>query len=173
MKSKPVKKQQHWGRGHYYEMGQLKEYVMQTEATIMDRLTYHRNNQAAVPKKLDLEFTFKLSEPEWKALDAIIQRLAAYEDTGLSPNEISHWIPINKRLPPLSDDNYDSRDYLVAVDINGKLKTLYMSYEKTQIRGKSVKRWKWNNRIASWKVVYWMFLPQSPGLLKEKNDDKK
>jgi len=29
----------------------------------------------------------------------LLERLAAYEDTGLSPDEIPHWIPVSERLP--------------------------------------------------------------------------
>ncbi len=30
---------------------------------------------------------------------ACVERLAAYEDTGLTPEEIPHWIPVSERLP--------------------------------------------------------------------------
>ena len=28
-----------------------------------------------------------------------IKRLAAYEDTGLEPDEIPHWIPVREKMP--------------------------------------------------------------------------
>ena len=67
----------------------------------MERLTARIKNNPAVPAKFDLDFVLgsNIDDTTWKCLDALIQRLAAYEDTGLEPDEIPHWIPISEKLP--------------------------------------------------------------------------
>lgn len=48
-----------------------------------------------LPRWAIKETSFLESRLEGDAAD----RLAAYEDTGLSPDEIPHWIPVSERLP--------------------------------------------------------------------------
>jgi hypothetical protein len=55
----------------------------------IERLTYHAGKNPAVPAKLNLDFAFELTDSAWKDVDALIQRLAAYEDIGLSPEEVT------------------------------------------------------------------------------------
>jgi hypothetical protein len=73
------------------------------------------------------------------------------------------WININEKLP--KDNNTDGgTDYLVTVkcDTWKSPKTMVMEWEETEIRGKQVQRWKWNNRIKinEWVVTHWMEFPK-------------
>lgn len=54
----------------------------------MDRLTQKKPNLPAVPVNIDLDFVFDLADHTWHGLSAIFERLAEYEDTGLTPAEI-------------------------------------------------------------------------------------
>lgn len=54
----------------------------------MERLTYQMGNNHAVPTKFDLGFAFKIGNDAWAGLTGVLDRLAAYEDTGLTPEEI-------------------------------------------------------------------------------------
>ena len=54
----------------------------------MERLTAQWGENPAVPTKLDLAELLDVPEHTWKLVDDIIQRLAAYENTGLTPEEI-------------------------------------------------------------------------------------
>lgn len=53
----------------------------------MERLTSEINGRA-VPVKFDLDFTLDMTQRDWRGLQEIFDRLAAYEDTGLEPEEI-------------------------------------------------------------------------------------
>lgn len=54
----------------------------------MNRLTAQWGENPAVPTKLDLAKFLDFSEDIWADFDDIIQRLAAYENTGLTPKEV-------------------------------------------------------------------------------------
>lgn len=89
----------------------------------------------------------------------VTTRLAAYEDTGLTPEEIPHWIPVSERLP----DPKDMRHIQVLV------------IQKSTITGRpnimSVARWNgadWVCRgVELARVTHWSYLPAAP---KEEND---
>lgn len=51
----------------------------------MERLTIKTPNNPAVPVNFALDFVFGLDNETWRGLSAIFERLAEYEDTGLSP----------------------------------------------------------------------------------------
>lgn len=55
----------------------------------MDRLTNQWGQNHAVPTNFDLDFAFEMGDKEWKGLTEIFDRLSTYEDTGLTPEEIS------------------------------------------------------------------------------------
>lgn len=54
----------------------------------MDRLTKQYGGNPAVPTKFDLDFAFQTDDEAWHGLTEIFNRLAEYEDTGLSPKEV-------------------------------------------------------------------------------------
>ena len=69
----------------------------------MDRLTVQYSNNPAVPTKFDLDFVMNLDDANWKELDKLIQRLAAYENTGYEPSEI---LELKEEYDNLSDSYY-------------------------------------------------------------------
>lgn len=54
----------------------------------MERLTSEINGRA-VPVKFDLDFTLDMPQRDWRGLQEIFDRLAAYEETGLEPEELA------------------------------------------------------------------------------------
>ncbi len=54
----------------------------------MERLTKQWSNNHAVPTEIDLDFMFRLDDPTSQGITEIFDRLAAYEATGLSPEEL-------------------------------------------------------------------------------------
>jgi len=54
----------------------------------MERLTSEINGRA-VPVKFDLDFTLDMTQRDWRGLQEIFDRLAAYEETGLEPEELA------------------------------------------------------------------------------------
>lgn len=54
----------------------------------MERLTHKMPNGVVVPTQLNLDFVFDMADQEFAELQRIFDRLAAYEDTGLEPDEV-------------------------------------------------------------------------------------
>lgn len=70
----------------------------------MDRLTAQWGENHAVPTKFDLaDFALKLENPEWDGFTKILDRLAAYEEIGLEPDEIKTLIALTVKLLRLCD----------------------------------------------------------------------
>ena len=81
----------------------------------------------------------------------------ARELIAFSTIEQPTWISCAVRLPE------EAGEYIVMTNALGKSKgVMAMEYRFTQVRGKPVKRWEWNNRISPWIVTHWMPLPQPP-----------
>lgn len=85
----------------------------------MDRLTAQWGKNHAVPTKFSLDFAWDISKFEWQELVCILDRLAAYEDTGLEPDEIPHWILASERMPEEHEIEQDVCDpeTLAVVDV--------------------------------------------------------
>lgn len=96
------------------------------------------------------------------------RELAAYQDTGLTPQEImdgkllTGWIPVNEAQPPKPEKFNESVSYLVVVNAPHP-KTVEMQYERVVVRRQEKCRWKWNERISPWEPTHWMPLPLPPG----------
>jgi hypothetical protein len=88
-----------------------------------------------------------------KVAEAIL-RLAAYEDTGLSPDEIPHWIPVSERPPEESEyRNDDTRELIpLLVCVDGTEYPFRAVYD-----GKH-----WGDGWSETDVKYWMPLPLPP-----------
>ena len=86
---------------------------------------------------------------EHKQLLAWMEELKAYEDTGLTPEEVtvSRWIPVTERLP--------EDDATVLTYKNGIVEV--QKYEKRR-NGWICKGWFWS--LAN--VTHWMPLPEPP-----------
>jgi hypothetical protein len=54
----------------------------------MKRLTKQWGNNPAVPTEFDIDCAFDMDNETWAKLCEIFNRLAAYEDSGLSPEEV-------------------------------------------------------------------------------------
>ena len=88
-----------------------------------------------------------------------LHRLAAYEDTGFTPEEVQQmrWIPVEERLPGVSGN------YICAVkDKNGSVWTIPAEWSL------EMKTWFGAFGEIKNKVTHWMPLPQPP---KEENKD--
>ena len=86
----------------------------------------------------------------------VIDRLAAYEDTGFTPEEVQQmrWIPVEERLPGVSGN------YICAVkDKNGSVWTIPAEW--------SLEMKMWIGAFGEIKnvVTHWMPLPPSPQIL--------
>lgn len=110
----------------------------------MDRLTAQWGENHAVPTKFDLEDFAKLEDPEWNGITDIMDRLAAYEDTGLEPDEIPHWIPVSERLP-----GHGERVLAYSPEMDGTEADIQVS------KGFMVRRKRSD-------ITHWMPLPQPP-----------
>ncbi len=62
----------------------------------MERLTKQWGNNHAVPTEIDLDFMFRLDDPTSHGLTEILDRLAAYEDTGLEPEGVQELVSAKK-----------------------------------------------------------------------------
>lgn len=118
----------------------------------MDRLTYWQppKENAYLKRGLDNIWGKKLKGHGYEIIVNAINRLAAYEDTGLKPDEIPQWIPISK--PPKNPGNY-------LVWRNGHGRPDVMRWNKNT--GFNDRKWQ-----AYGRVIYWASLIEPP---KEKN----
>lgn len=91
------------------------------------------------------------------SIDEAVLKLAAYEDSGFTPEELQgiQWIPVEERLPKLPDSDYCSVMVLTAYKRNPRSRP--MIYERSLVRGRRVERWKYYwDRIADELPDYWM-----------------
>ena len=91
------------------------------------------------------------------SIDEAVLKLAAYEDSGFTPEELQdiQWIPVEERLPKLPDRDYCSVMVLTAYKRNPRSRP--MIYERSLVRGRRVERWKYYwGWIADELPDYWM-----------------
>lgn len=70
------------------------------------------------------------------------------------PNE---WVSVEDEIP--SDDD-DGLEFFCMTNATGKGGgVLPLEWEVATIRGKTVRRWRWLNRISPWTVTHWMKRP--------------
>lgn len=83
-----------------------------------------------------------------------LSELEQYELTGLEPDEIPQWIPVNERLPVESE--YREKD-------TGELIPLLVCVKDTKYPFRAMYDGKsWGDGISKLDVTYWMSLPQPP-----------
>ena len=97
----------------------------------------------------------------------IIDRLAAYEDTGLTPEEVqqTRWIPVEERLPE------EGKRCLLYTPCDG---ILYVGYYAGKDNWQHRHKWRLVTAMRSTqtltkKVTHWRPLPEAPK--EEKKDD--
>ena len=97
-----------------------------------------------------------------------INRLAAYEDTGLEPEEIetllaereAAWISVKDRTPK---DDDDGLEFICMTNATGRCNgVMSLNWAVAKIRGKIVRRWMWRGMICPWEVTHWKPLPTPP-----------
>lgn len=118
-----------------------------------------------VTKKVDGVWTASCeygSPPYPVVTQEIIDRLAAYEDTGLAPEEVQQmrWIPVEERLPEKENAQVlmtDGEGWYISSRNN---MVRFLDCEGIFIPGKAG---------AGVKVTHWMHLPEAPK--EEKKDD--
>lgn len=72
----------------------------------------------------------------------------------------NEWISVEDEIP--SDDD-DGLEFFCMTNATGKGGgVLPLEWEVATIRGKTVRRWRWLNRINPWTVTHWMKRPAPP-----------
>lgn len=88
----------------------------------------------------------------------IADRLAAYEDTGLMPNEIPHWIPVSERLPKKwHNESGEPIEFNVMLPKAKEATTLCFNGSQWFEFD-----WKYMRITGYYSVTHWMPLPQPP-----------
>ena len=91
-------------------------------------------------------------------LESVIAQIVDTQPTLTPPNE---WVSVEDEIP--SDDD-DGLEFFCMTNATGKCGgVLPLEWEVATIRGKTVRRWKWLNRISPWAVTHWMKRPAPPG----------
>ena len=86
-----------------------------------------------------------------------VEREVKEAPTLTPPNE---WISVEDEIP--SDDD-DGLEFFCMTNATGKGGgVLPLEWEVATIRGKTVRRWRWLNRISPWTVTHWMKRPAPP-----------
>ena len=90
-----------------------------------------------------------------KGVRAAVNRLAAYEDTGLAPEEVQQmkWIPVEERLPKPQENP------VIACDYTGVCLAWYSP----------TMGWQYRTGLGGVDITHWMHLPQPP---KEETHEK-
>lgn len=83
----------------------------------MERLTSEINGRA-VPIKFDLDFAFDMPQHDWSGLQEMFDRLAAYEETRLEPEEIERILDSYGRGMTLRTENAQRLEIIKEIPIN-------------------------------------------------------
>lgn len=102
----------------------------------------------------------------WNTGVAPVSWAAAYADFKNDIDSIptltpqNEWISVEDEIP--SDDD-DGLEFFCMTNATGKGGgVLPLEWEVATIRGKTVRRWRWLNRISPWTVTHWMKRPAPP-----------
>ncbi len=101
------------------------------------------------------EFWTSAEEPDDDEIDKVYMRLKAYEDTGLTPEEVEkmrdghRWIPVTERLPETRADCLVTVQYTGFMGMHGKwIKTGHLESDG-----------KWWGDCIGGRVIAWQPLP--------------
>ena len=100
-----------------------------------------------------------LQDNDTQGADIISDVILQLDDmpTLTQPNE---WISVEDEIP--SDDD-NGLEFFCMTNATGKGGgVLPLEWEVATIRGKTVRRWRWLNRISPWMVTHWMKRPAPP-----------
>lgn len=105
------------------------------------------------------------SSPYPVVTQEIIDRLAAYEDTGFTPEEVQQmrWVPVEERLP---EDRLPAGRKQITVMVATKagkvtIASRVFEPEREYYGKKYPARWVWSRWLNN-HVTHWMPLPQPP-----------
>ena len=108
-----------------------------------------------ITRLLDTDAVRQSKTASW-LLDQVLHDIQAMP-TLTPPNE---WISVEDEIP--SDDD-DGLEFFCMTNATGKGGgVLPLEWEVATIRGKTVRRWRWLNRISPWTVTHWMKRPAPP-----------
>ena len=111
----------------------------------------------ALLKELTCDFTGTPFHGNKKVTIGEVRRIIESMPTLTPPNE---WISVEDEIP--SDDD-DGLEFFCMTNATGKGGgVLPLEWEVATIRGKTVRRWRWLNRISPWTVTHWMKRPAPP-----------
>lgn len=114
----------------------------------MERLTSEINGRA-VPIRFDLDFAFDMPQHDWSGLQEMFERLAAYEDTGLEPEEIERILDSYGRGMTLRTENAQRLEIIKEIPIN-RLRELAQAY---RLLGNTVYEPNKRGVISTYKVI--------------------
>ena len=98
----------------------------------MERLTSKAYN-GAVPVKFDLDFVLDMPQRDWRGLQEIFDRLAAYEESGLEPEEIERILDSYGRGMTLRTENAQRLEIIKEIPIN-RLRELAQAYREGRVK---------------------------------------
>lgn len=111
----------------------------------------------ALRKELTCNFAGEPFHGNRKVTIGEVRRIIESMPTLTPPNE---WISVEDEIP--SDDD-DGLEFFCMTNATGKGGgVLPLEWEVATIRGKTVRRWRWLNRISPWTVTHWMKRPAPP-----------
>ena len=108
-----------------------------------------------IERLLDTDVIRKSKTASW-LLDQVLHDIQAMPT--LTPT--NEWISVEDEIP--SDDD-DGLEFFCMTNATGKGGgVLPLEWGVATIRGKTVRRWRWLNRISPWTVTHWMKRPAPP-----------
>lgn len=111
----------------------------------------------ALRKELTCNFAGEPFHGNRKVTIGEVRRIIESMPTLTPQNE---WISVEDEIP--SDDD-DGLEFFCMTNATGKGGgVLPLEWEVATIRGKTVRRWRWLNRISPWTVTHWMKRPAPP-----------
>ena len=74
------------------------------------------------------------------------------------------WISTKDEFPGIDDnvEQYKKRVRVIAAWGSRTENVAEMEYSEDVVRGKVLRRFKWNGRISPWNVTHWMPFPEPP-----------
>ena len=113
------------------------------------------NELLDIERLLDTDVIRKSKTASW-LLDQVLHDIQAMPT--LTPT--NEWISVEDEIP--SDDD-DGLEFFCMTNATGKGGgVLPLEWGVATIRGKTVRRWRWLNRISPWTVTHWMKRPAPP-----------
>ena len=77
---------------------------------------------------------------------------------------LTGWISVKERLPeiPKNVPSYSAHFKVLVAWGPADGNVASMHYERDNVRGKEIERFKYNGRLSPWLITHWMPLPEPP-----------